>query len=279
MPGAKEKHSGCWIKDNTQLDLNNIERIKKVVEKEIKYISSLYPFSIDGYFDGRLVYANSVFSSIRERGLESKISREEMERISGLATGIELLGIGLSLHIFDPGKTKDDDYVLELLVGDIMYARAIIYLLKHGDFDLFRSILASLKKAHKNRLAIHGMIEEKQKSELYSQEFISEIIDDSELMVKASFLLKTSFDIGWNISAGIEAIDKEDARLESIIEGLGKYSAIERSVEEIRSYMLSLQGKGQETGGKPSKLFDRKLEDIDSELSKLKKGLYTLERP
>jgi len=265
---VKEKPRGCWTKDNTWLNLNNIQRITKVVEKEIKYVSSLYPFRIDRYFNSELVYAKSIFFFVKgNRGLQNKMSRGDLGMLRGLATGIELLGIGLSLHIFDSGKSKDNEYVLELLIGDIIYARAIIYLLQHGDFDLFRTILSSLKKAHENRLIIHRKIEEGQRNEFYSPGSIKKIIDDRGLMIEAGSLLKTSFEISRQISGGTKYNgSKDDDCIDSMVKTLAESMAIEGSVGELKSYLLSLQKEGRPIGQEVIDVIRRKHEKIRSDL-------------
>lgn len=213
-----------------------IRIIEKTVKKEIKYVSGLYPFDIDKYFDNDFVYARSIFffSGLLQKQTTGPDAKDN-EGIAGLATGIELLGIGLSLHIFDPLKDDDKKYILELLIGDIVYARAIIYLLKHGDFDLFKIILASLKQSHKSRLKIHGLIKKaitEEKDSAFSD--IKKIIEDRDLLTDASSLLKTSYEISRELFKG-STKDNEKAR--DLAGKLGRSIAMRRTIREVNDYL------------------------------------------
>ncbi len=120
--------------------------------------------------------------------------------------GIEILAIGTSFHSFSVDnfikeyRNKEDKekyerrYIPDLLFGDVLYSRSIIYLLKYGDYIIFNGILDSLKTIHKNRLLLHQKLVNTLKKK---KEFISEVIKDTTLISGISSLTKDSFMVGW----------------------------------------------------------------------------------
>ena len=144
--------------------------------------------------------------------------------------GIELLAVGVSLHSFNINDLIDlaDNkkftqkgekyYTLELLFGDIFYSKATIYLLEYGDYQIFNSILDSLKLAHKSKLMLHQNIVETLNTNLYkdlARDLTNEIpksrLKNYEMQIEELFeenlslilginsLIKTSFIIGWGL--------------------------------------------------------------------------------
>jgi hypothetical protein len=158
---------------------------------------------------------------------DEELNSRFLNRIIKLMSGIELLAIGLNLHTFNtydftevvstgnttvennrinPGlrskrpsaNPAGNNYTVDLLFGDVFYARAVIYILEYGDFRIFDSILDSLKLAHKSRLNLHRrLIEDFNQKE---GNFIG--LDDTGV----NSLLKTSFFIGWGIFSKDEKV-------------------------------------------------------------------------
>jgi len=94
--------------------------------------------------------------------------RQSAKKVMNLIVGLELLSIGTAFHDFqssgsflspdDHSGKIEKEYTLDLLFGDIFYSRAVIYLLRFEDHDVFDRILASLKKLHESRLVLHREI-------------------------------------------------------------------------------------------------------------------------
>jgi hypothetical protein len=257
--------------------LKTIAKIKKAVEKEIDYVTSLYPFDISDYFDHEILYAKSVLSYFYISPYELiRMKKKDENKIFGLATGVELLGIGLSLHRFDPGKEKDSDYVLELLIGDIIYARAINYLLQHGDFDLFKLILDSLKVSHNNRLIIHSQIDDLGQEKDITPG-IKGIIENKDLLIKASELLKKSYVISRDVFNSFYPENRLLKAIETDIKGLSDLIAKRQSLREIKIY---LAGKGflDRNSKDLGPFIEKKDSAISSEIKRLEKDLEKIKQ-
>jgi len=257
--------------------LETIEKIQKAVKKEIDYVTGLYPFDISGYFDHEILYAKNALSYFYTSPYKlMSMEKKDEKKILGLATGIELLGIGLSLHTFDPGKDSDNDYVLELLIGDITYARAINYLLQHGDFDLFKLILDSLKVSHNSRLLIHSKIEKSKAKDDITPD-IKSIIEDRGLLMKASALLRQSCRISRNV---FESLYPENRLLKAIdtdVNGLSDLIALRQSIREIKMYLSDKGLLGEGNNGLGA-FISKKDSAISSDIKRLEKDLEELKK-
>ena len=210
---------------------SELKSVKEIIKKEIKYLLQFYPYNIKRFIDTKLLHASSILTFIDNK---SKIESKFLNRIINLMAGIELLAVGVNLHSFNPedfsilinnlGQVSDKvdksgiekNYTLDLLFGDIFYSRAVIYILRYGDFHLFNSILDSLKSVHKSRLFLLQKLVETinrdkdsfkelnkiGKHPLDYEKQIIEIFEENEgLITGMNSLLKTSFFIGWGIFA------------------------------------------------------------------------------
>jgi hypothetical protein len=137
--------------------------------------------------------------------------------------GIEILAIGIKLHNFNvedfvvltgknnPGSNSYRDYInieknytIDLLFGDVFYSRAVIYILKYGDFNVFNSIVDSLKSVHRSRLMLYqGFVKN---SSDYADKMNDLIIENENLITGVNSLLKSSFFIGWGIFANTDEV-------------------------------------------------------------------------
>ncbi|MFC2159602.1 hypothetical protein ACFLQS_02665 [Actinomycetota bacterium] len=124
-----------------------------------------------------------------------------------LIVGLELLSIGTAFHDFKsngsflspdnrPGKIEKE-YTLDLLFGDIFYSRAVIYLLRFEDHDVFDRILNSLKELHESRLVLHRGISDMLQTGGDLPGFDDYL--DTESLIGANRLLDISLDISFEI--------------------------------------------------------------------------------
>jgi len=210
---ARARQRGYGIKDKTIENSKKIitikEHVKQILEKEIKFVSTLFPHNIKKHYNPQLLHSRNLLSFINPYDKKSPIqSNNFRKRLTNLLAGIEILATGTSLHNFSVDnfikeyRNKEDKeryekkYISDLLYGDILYSRSIIYLLKYGDYIIFNDILNSLKTIHKNRLVLHQKLMNALKKK---KEFISEIIKDTILISGISSLTKDSFIMGWGI--------------------------------------------------------------------------------
>ena len=210
-----------------------LKKVNGIVDKEIKYLSSFYTYDINDYKDQELLHSRSMLvfmdpeakPAVKQAGKPSFMQYDDLSsRIISLMAGIELLATGLNLHTFnvddfiaqnirnDPGLTGKDpvktvkdsvekNYTIGLLFGDVFYSRAVVYILEYGDFDIFNSILDSLKSAHKYRLLLHRRFVEYLNSKNIDKR-AGQIVDGNEPFITGiNSLLRTSFFIGWGIFA------------------------------------------------------------------------------
>ena len=107
---------------------------------------------------------------------------------------------------------SEQKYTVDLLFGDILYSRAVIYLLKYGDHYIFESILDSLKAVHKSRLILHQRFSEVSKDNKSSgrknvdfEAGLQRLLEDNMVgVLGVNSLYKTSFLIGWGLFAGMD---------------------------------------------------------------------------
>ena len=189
-----------------------LEEVNDIIDEEIKYLSSFYTYNIKDFRDPKLLHARSMLvfmDPILRDSPSDKQPDNFFSRLINLMAGIELLATGLNLHTFNiydlaemvstgnaGGKNNrsnpaEKNYTVDLLFGDVFYARAVIYILGYGDFFIFNSILDSLKRAHKSRLNLHRRLMEDLK--VNGDKFNDP--DDTGV----NSLLKTSFFIGWGV--------------------------------------------------------------------------------
>jgi hypothetical protein len=201
-------------------------QVRSLILKELKYLSGLYPYNIKKFFDPRMLNAANIFTFL---GRDASLSDDYKSRLINLIAGIELLSTGVNLHSFNtddfvmlaedirlkPNRKYDTaryksrsekNYTVDLLYGDILYSRAVIYLLEYQDYYIFESILESLKSVHRNRLLLHQKLAEtassiRTRTKIIDFETrIEELIEESEVPILGiNSLLKTSFLIGWGL--------------------------------------------------------------------------------
>jgi hypothetical protein len=82
------------------------------------------------------------------------------------------------------------------LFGDIFYSRAVIYLLRYRDHEVFEQILEALKDLHESRLELHIKVQEV----LRGKNEPASIDSDKSMLIDANRLLYTAFEIGCSIS-------------------------------------------------------------------------------
>jgi len=206
-----------------------LKNVKDIVQKEIKYLSNLYPYNLKRFIDTKLLHASSVLTFITPG---SELHYSFLDKLVNLMAGIEILAIGVNLHSFniddfsfltdkigqDVNKLNmtviEKNYTIDLLFGDIFYSRAVIYILRYGDFYIFDSILNSLKSVHEGRLFLHHKLVETvsknnssfmrlNKIRKHRNDFKKRaeelIIENEDLISGMNSILKTSFFIGWGI--------------------------------------------------------------------------------
>ncbi len=200
-----------------------LEKVNDIIDEEIKYLSSFYTYDIKDFKDPGLLHARSMLVFFYPGEKSTTKFGNFIMRVINLMAGIELLATGLNLHKFNiydftevtevtsagnatveydgnnpgskskrlPENPAEKNYTVDLLFGDVFYARAVIYILEYGDFHIFSSILDSLKLAHKSRLVLHqGLMEDLKQND---DKFFD--LDDTGV----NSLLKTSFFIGWGL--------------------------------------------------------------------------------
>lgn len=211
---------------NSIKDLKRVkERVRGLVNREIKYISGIFPYHDNNYFNHNLIYFQGVMLW-KNLVLQGKIVKEPPalnDNLVNLLTGLELLGMGLSFHGFNTAdympaqkgsipEQVEKKYTLSLLFGDIFYSRAVIYFLKFHDYEIFRGILNSLKKVHECRLELHKDI----RGTLKDGRNIIEIGKKKRALIMANGLLRESFHAGYEIFKVRESGFKADDVFEVI---------------------------------------------------------------
>ncbi len=209
MPEAKEKLKEFWTRGK---QINPVKykivlkrQARKILKREIKYISSFFPYSITGSHNSSLVYLQAVLLADSFTG--DSLGYILDSRLINLISGLELLSIGTSFHNFKTtgsniteknSSTAEKEYTIDLLFGDIFYSRAVIYLLKYQDYEVFGKILESMKRLHEGRLKLHMKMQEAIEEKIGP----SLIDNDTNLLIDANRLLYTSFEIGDSILYG-----------------------------------------------------------------------------
>ena len=212
--------------------------------------------------------------------------RQSAKKVMNLIVGLELLSIGTAFHDFqssgsflspdDHSGKIEKEYTLDLLFGDIFYSRAVIYLLRFEDHDVFDLILASLKKLHESRLVLHRAVGDLLQAGGDPSSFDHYV--DMGLLTGANRLCGISLDISFEIfgkKSGVEEKNKFSSLAEQIM--------VLKTYDELIKYTLSLK-TGLSTEKISSHLTSkknftgRKLSDIISELDsgKLKSSIKAL---
>ena len=206
-----------------------VKSAKEIVLKEIKYLSGFYPHNLKRYLSPAMIYASSIVAFMDPI---SEFPHDFQKRLINLFAGIELLAAGVNLHSFNiedfvmltsdvnPGVKKinkvrsEKNYTVDLLFGDVFYSRAVIYILRYDDFNIFSSILQSLKSAHKSKLFLHQKIvdtlnknrdrlknlDKKIKGKNNYEKHVLDLLEENEVFLPGvNSLLKTSFFLGWGI--------------------------------------------------------------------------------
>lgn len=202
----------------------SIEKVNRLINKEIKYISRSYSYNIKIFFDHSLLYSkgilvfinfsfdklpsfnNTIKGNIRNNNHNNSNNSEIfIDKLINLMTGIEILGLGINFHNFSvdffnnliTNRSKIDrykkKYTSELLFGDIFYCRAIIYLLKCGDFSILDAILETLKTVNYNKLLLSDRMVELLQGKLSFEDLI---IEDINSLIGINSLFKTSLMFG-----------------------------------------------------------------------------------
>jgi len=204
--------------------LNNV---RKIIDREIAYFSRQYPYNLRKFMDLRLLHSESISAFLNTSGKNTGGSEK---KLASLMAGIELLGMGLNLHSFNIEdfyclvngvspeiKQTHKNYTIDLLFGDAFYSRAVLHILEYNDFEMFNSILESLKTVHFAKLALHFKLVETVKKNRQEtaerllkennadgkvdgnryREAIKELVEKNlELFAGINALLKNSFLIG-----------------------------------------------------------------------------------
>ncbi|MBN2073137.1 MAG: hypothetical protein JW770_04240 [Actinobacteria bacterium] len=210
VSGVKAGMSGIKV-----VNINSIkykkrikEQVQKLINREINYISGIFPFHNEEFYNRGLVYLQSVmlWKDFVQDDADMRHQPDSDDNLAYLLTGLELLGIGISFHNFDTADIMlsqkgcipekiEKKYTLKLLFGDIFYSRAVIYFLQFHDYEIFRNVLSSLKHVHEGRLDIHkkimGIIKDgNEKTGVHIKK---------QAIVMANYLLRESFYIGYKI--------------------------------------------------------------------------------
>jgi hypothetical protein len=212
--------------------------------------------------------------------------RQSAKKVMNLIVGLELLSIGTAFHDFkssgsflipdDRSAKIEKEYTLDLLFGDIFYSRAVIYLLRFEDHDVFDRILASLKELHESRLILHRGIGDLLKAGGDLLGFDDYM--DTGSLTGANRLLDISLDISFEIF-----VEKSGGVEKNKFSSIAKQIMVLKTYDELIKYILSLK-TGLSTEKISSHLTskknftDRKLSDIISELDsgKLKSSIKAL---
>ncbi len=200
--------------------------------------------------------------------------KRSAKKVINLIVGLELLSIGTVFHDFkssgfflsldDRSGKIEKEYTLDLLFGDIFYSRAVIYLLRFEDHDLFDRILTSLKELHESRLMLHSGIGELLQAGGSPSSFGHYI--DMGAITGANRLLNISLDISFEIFAEKSGMEEKNK-----FSNLVRQIMILKTYDELIKYIMSVK-----TGPSTEKISsyltskknftDRKLSDIISEL-------------
>jgi len=236
---VKEKLKEFWIRGK-QINPVNYKivlkrQLRKILKREIKYISSFFPYSITGFHNPDLVYLQAVL--LADSFSEDSLKYASDNRLINLISGLELLSIGISFHNFKTAgsnitvknfSTAEKKYTLDLLFGDIFYSRAVIYLLKYQDHEVFGKILGSMKRLHESRLKLHMKIQDAIKGKIEPSLIDSNI----SILIDASRLLYISFEIGDSISDRRE----QDGRADKYRE-IAERIVLLKTYNELLEYM------------------------------------------
>ncbi len=212
MPEAKERLKEFWIRGK-QINLVKYKNVlkrqaKKILKREIKYISSFFPCDMARFHNPDLIYLQSILFADNFYREASRDSKEYVldSRLINLIIGLELLSIGTTFHNFKvsgssiTGKgisnTGEKEYTLDLLFGDVFYSRAVIYLLRYQGHEIFDRILESMKRVHEGRLKLHAKMQE-----AIEEKIETSLVDsDAGILIDANRLLHVSFEIGDSFS-------------------------------------------------------------------------------
>jgi hypothetical protein len=285
-----------WIKGKRINLIKNKAAIRKQVErtirKEIKFISSFFPYSIEKFHNPSLLYFQSIFlmENYQDNNFNDKMYRPGLEnfetrdngpgqrqsakKVKNLIVGLELLSIGTAFHDFKSNGSllspdnhplkKEKEYTLDLLFGDIFYSRAVIYLLKFEDHGIFDRILNSLKGLHESRLVLHRGISDMLLDGGDLSKFDNYV--DLKSLIGANRLLEISLDISFELfcekSGKEEKIKFSDLAKQIMI--LKTYDDLLKYIHSIKTDLSTEKISTHLTSEK--NFTDRKLSDIISEL-------------
>jgi len=264
------------------------KQVERTIGREIKYISSFFPYNIGKFHNPALLHFQSIFlmenyfnGHIKESGREdyeikdiNTGRRRSVKEVMNLIVGLEMLSIGTAFHDFksngsflspdDCSGKIEKEYTLDLLFGDIFYSRAVIYLLRFEDHDVFDRILASLKELHESRLMLHRGISSLLRAGGDPSNFDHYVETGS--LVRANRLLDISLDISFEI------FSEKSLKVEkNKFSGISKHIMMLKTYDELLKYIHSLK-TGLSTEKISSHLTskknftDRKLSDIIAEL-------------
>jgi len=181
-------------------------QIKRLLKREIRYISSFFTYDIKRFHNQDLLYLQGFLLT----GVPFKAGKDNgfNNRLINLITGLELLSIGTAFHGFKKSGSNvasessipaiEKNYTLDLLFGDIFYSRAVMYLLKYRDHNTFDSILGALKKLHESRLKLHIKIQKV----IRKKHKVASLAASPELLIDANRLLYVAIEIGKGLSGG-----------------------------------------------------------------------------
>lgn len=181
-------------KNNQSSNLENqnkiISEINKIISEEIKILNSYYNYDLKRFFFPELFYGSAFLAFFNMEDIpdftkdksfkinnsldgRENITFFDTDKIISLITGIELLAIGLNIHISHENTFRkisgrignseriiEKNYTIELLFGDIFYSRAIAYLINFDDFIIFDNILKSILSVHRSRMTIHQRLKD-----------------------------------------------------------------------------------------------------------------------
>jgi len=260
------------------------KQVERTIRREIKYISSFFPYTIDKFHNPSLLYFQSIFlmedcQENCETGDTGSEKRQSAKKVMNLIVGLELLSIGTAFHDFKSngsflgpdnrsGKIEKG-YTLDLLFGDIFYSRAVIFLLRFEDHKVFDRILNSLKELHESRLVLHSGINDMLQAGGDPSSF--NYCLDTESLIGANRLLDVSLDISFEIFC-----EKSGRKEKNKFSDLSKQIMILKTYNELLKYIhslktdLSIEKISSHLTSKKN-FTDRKLSDI---ISKLDSGKF-----
>lgn len=269
MPGARGRLRELWTEGKRINRVRHRSALKRQTERllkrEIRYISSFFSYDIQRFYNEDLIYLQAVLLTGPFSG--RKTGSDLTSRLVNLITGLELLSMGNAFHDFNrdgssiPEKEVSSDergYTLDLLFGDIFYSRAVIYLLKFRDHEVFDSILEALKKLHESRLNLHLAM---QKALRPGSADAGCIDRDKKLLIDANRLLYISVITGMGISGTSKML--RDGKLLSIMDHLLAY----KTYGDLSQYLSSLGPSGSsatlsECLAKSRKIIVRRIESL-----------------